>query len=459
MQNKGLRKILHIAVPAIFVVGAVIFGLLRIRPPAPALEDPQAASAASASSQAGVEASGMVRSNQSALLVWQATGTVGEVEAAQGQQVSSGQELAALSQSSLPPEIILAQAEQVSAQRALDELMTSKLKQAEALKAVEDAQKALDDLRSPQVSQAEAEGAIAQAHKEVDRANLQVYILTEPPSQDAIDKAHATMRMAENKLNNTRKRLERMQNQLKKVRFFPAPFRPIYRRLLTKAIENLEIQVNRDQIAYDRQVDQYEKLLAPADPVDLGLAQADLEKARAQLAEAQRAWERIKDGPEPAEIAAAEARLADARREWERLKDGPDPGDLAAAKARVAATKAALSRARITAPFEGQVTIAGSRPGDLVEPGTLAFRLDDLSRLLVDLQVSQMDINAVRAGQPVRLTFDAAYGKEYRGRVVEVAPVGTETEGVVNFLVTVELDDADQQVKPGMTASAEIIID
>jgi HlyD family secretion protein len=189
------------------------------------------------------------------------------------------------------------------------------------------------------------------------------------------------------------------------------------------------------------------------------LAQADLEKARAQLAEAQRAWERIKDGPEPAEIAAAEARLADARREWERLKDGPDPGDLAAAKARVAATKAALSRARITAPFEGQVTIAGSRPGDLVEPGTLAFRLDDLSRLLVDLQVSQMDINAVRAGQPVRLTFDAAYGKEYRGRVVEVAPVGTETEGVVNFLVTVELEDADQQVKPGMTASAEIIID
>jgi HlyD family secretion protein len=61
--------------------------------------------------------------------------------------------------------------------------------------------------------------------------------------------------------------------------------------------------------------------------------------------------------------------------------------------------------------------------------------------------------------QPVTLTFDAILGKTYQGRVVEVAQVGTDEQGVVNFKVTVELTDADEQVKPGMTAAVNIIIE
>ena len=97
-------------------------------------------------------------------------------------------------------------------------------------------------------------------------------------------------------------------------------------------------------------------------------------------------------------------------------------------------------------------------PGDQVSAGATAFRLDDLSKLLVDVDVSEVDINSVSVGQPVSLTFDAILGNEYHGEVVEVAQTGTSVSGVVSFKVTVELLDADASVKPGMTAAVNITV-
>jgi len=78
--------------------------------------------------------------------------------------------------------------------------------------------------------------------------------------------------------------------------------------------------------------------------------------------------------------------------------------------------------------------------------------------LWVDVEVSEVDINQVKVGQPAILTFDAILAKEYSGEVVEVSPVGTEVLGVVNFKVTVELTDPDQDVRPGMTSAVEIVV-
>ena len=98
-------------------------------------------------------------------------------------------------------------------------------------------------------------------------------------------------------------------------------------------------------------------------------------------------------------------------------------------------------------------------PGDQVGAGDTAFRLDNLSSLLVDVKVSEVDINSVSIDQPVTLTFDAILGKEYHGEVVEVTQAGTADQGVVNFTVTVELTDADASVKPGMTAAVNIVVE
>ncbi len=166
--------------------------------------------------------------------------------------------------------------------------------------------------------------------------------------------------------------------------------------------------------------------------------------------------ETIRDADE--KLALAEAQLNDARRNAERLKNGVDPVDIASAEAHVAAAQSTLNMTHVVAPFDGTVTQATPAIGDQVSAGSIAFRIDDLSHLQVDLQVSEVDINNIVVGQDATLTFDAILNKEYHGQVVKVGRAGDTVQGVVNFVVTVELTDADEFVKPGMTAAVNVVI-
>jgi len=140
-----------------------------------------------------------------------------------------------------------------------------------------------------------------------------------------------------------------------------------------------------------------------------------VELAKAQMAQAERHWERAKDGTNPADLAVLEASLADAQRELERWQNGPNPDEVAAARARVEAAQAALSLPRLEAPFAGQITSVSVKPGDNVAPGSLAFRLDDTSHLLVDVLVSEVDVNRIQEGQAAELTLDGIPGRTYHG--------------------------------------------
>jgi HlyD family secretion protein len=128
------------------------------------------------------------------------------------------------------------------------------------------------------------------------------------------------------------------------------------------------------------------------------------------------------------------------------------------ARLAVQIAQANLDSTQITAPFDGTVTEVNSMVGDQVSPATSAFRLDDLSKLKVDVQVSEVDINTVQVGQLVTLTFDGVAGKTYHGKVEEADQVGNAVQGAVNFTVTVVLTDPDASVKPGMTATVSIIV-
>ncbi|MBT3230927.1 efflux RND transporter periplasmic adaptor subunit, partial [Candidatus Uhrbacteria bacterium] len=142
----------------------------------------------------------------------------------------------------------------------------------------------------------------------------------------------------------------------------------------------------------------------------------------------------------------------------ERIASGANQSDIDAAQARVDAAQATLNLAKLTAPFEGTITQADIMPGDQVSAGTLGFRIDDLGSLLVDVELSEVDINSVSLEQAVALSFDAILDKEYHGRVVKVGRIGNEVQGAVNFTVTVELTDADELVRPGMTAAVNIVV-
>jgi HlyD family secretion protein len=158
------------------------------------------------------------------------------------------------------------------------------------------------------------------------------------------------------------------------------------------------------------------------------------------------------------DLALAQARYDDALRAWERVADGPNEADISAAQARVDAAQATLNLAQITAPFAGTITQIDIMPGDQVSVGTPSFRIDDFSSLIVDVELSEVDINNVELGQTVSLSFDAILEKEYSGKVIEVGQVGVDKQGIVNFTVRVELTDADELVRPGMTAAVNIVV-
>jgi HlyD family secretion protein len=167
----------------------------------------------------------------------------------------------------------------------------------------------------------------------------------------------------------------------------------------------------------------------------------------------------IKEAQYAAALEVATQQLADAEVEYERLQAGPTADEIAAAEARVEAAEATLQMAWLEAPFAGTITMAEPLLGDRVNAGTQAFRIDDLSRLLVDVQISEVDINRIAIGQQAILSFDAILAKEFTGEVVEVSPVGAIDQGLVNFQVTIALTDFDELIKPGMTAAVNIRVE
>ncbi len=343
---------------------------------------------------ASVGATGTVRSNQSAELTWQLSGKVNQVKAAVGDRVQSGQELANLQEQSLPQSVILARADLVTAKRDLDQLLNSDTARAKASQALVAAQKELDDARTKRESKNYARALPA-----------------------TVDEARANLVIAQDAVDNATKLYDKMNGRPQ-----DDPVRAEAFAQLSKARKN-----------YDTQLANLNWLLGRPDNQEV--AEAD------------------------ARVLVAEAALKDAQREWDRLKDGPDPQDVAAAQAHIAAIQSTLDQINLESPFNGTITEVDNRSGDQTTPGMTAFRVDDLSRLLVDVQVTEVDINHIRTGLPAMMTFDAIPDKEFSGKVAEVARVGTPVQGVVNFKVTIELNNVDGTVRPGMTAAVNIVTD
>jgi len=151
----------------------------------------------------------------------------------------------------------------------------------------------------------------------------------------------------------------------------------------------------------------------------------------------------------------AKAEVEQARAAYQRLLDNSQ--ELAAAQAVVDALQNTVNQANIIAPFDGTVTDILVRPGDAVSEGTSAVQMDDLSNLHVDVNVSELQVSQVRIGQSCVITFDALPYQKYTGSVVSIANAGQESSGVVEFRITVRLENPDPAVKPGFTTQVNIL--
>src|SRR4029077_3688783 len=70
----------------------------------------------------------------------------------------------------------------------------------------------------------------------------------------------------------------------------------------------------------------------------------------------------------------------------------------------------------------------------------------------------ESDVNRLKVGQAATVTPDALSGVELGARVTAISPVGTTSSSVVSYDATLTLDQNDSRVKPGMSASAAVIV-
>jgi membrane fusion protein, macrolide-specific efflux system len=82
--------------------------------------------------------------------------------------------------------------------------------------------------------------------------------------------------------------------------------------------------------------------------------------------------------------------------------------------------------------------------------------ISDSSVLITTVQVNEVDIADVKAGQEATVTFDAAAGLAIPGKVRWVSPNSLTTGNVRTYDVEIDLAEQNQRLRPGMTASADI---
>jgi HlyD family secretion protein len=189
-------------------------------------------------------------------------------------------------------------------------------------------------------------------------------------------------------------------------------------------------------------------------------AQAGLEVARANLEQARSQWERAKQlyksrliSEQEYETARTEYLLSQAR-----LKES---------RANLEQTQEQLQKTRITSPIEGTVIQINIKPGESVIPGTLdnpgtkLMTVADLSRMEIESHVDEADIAKVKMGQRAIIEIEALPEKRFNGSVHEIGYAAEDQENeqnaAVNYNISILIEDTVSELKPGMTATSEII--
>lgn len=209
---------------------------------------------------------------------------------------------------------------------------------------------------------------------------------------------------------------------------------------------------------------------------------ADIENKEASLRLAQLQVEKMKFesfvDKQEAELRAKQAQLAlqQAHEQFE-AQTVVDSVELRKQELRVAEEERELERAQkdleslsVLAESPGLVVYEkiwkGSRPekirvGDEPWGGATLVTLPDLSTMQVKTWVNEVDVDKIEVGQPVNIRLDALPGPVFTGNVTSVASLGREKEGDKNvkvFDITVEINEKDTRLKPGMTATSEVVI-
>ncbi|MBR2972758.1 MAG: HlyD family efflux transporter periplasmic adaptor subunit [Clostridia bacterium] len=121
-----------------------------------------------------------------------------------------------------------------------------------------------------------------------------------------------------------------------------------------------------------------------------------------------------------------------------------------------------LDNYNITAPIAGKVIKKTSKTGDSIESGggasIVMAVIADMSKIVFDISVDELDITKLSVDQEVNITADAFEDRRFSGRVDYVSSIGTTSNGVTTYPVTIEITNPEGLI-PGMNVDANIVVE
>ena len=167
-----------------------------------------------------------------------------------------------------------------------------------------------------------------------------------------------------------------------------------------------------------------------------------------------------------AQLAIARARVAEAERAYALVADGPDPNEIAKAELQLENALASLKEAQsnlekavILAPIDGTILEVKGSVGDTISGGFIT--LANLSQPHVEIYLDETDLGMIDLNYRVEVIFDALPDSIFVGRVIQIDPSLYQSQNVSTIKGLVRLDeDSSEQVTKlplGMNASVDVI--
>lgn len=153
------------------------------------------------------------------------------------------------------------------------------------------------------------------------------------------------------------------------------------------------------------------------------------------------------------DLALKKAEFEEAQRAYERMKDGADTDQLALLEARLNAAKAGVAAFTVIAPFDGVAAKLNAKTGNSISAGEIAVTVADFSTWLVKTtDLTELDVVTIEQGQAATITFDAIPDATLNGKIESISQTFEEKQGDVVYEVTVALTDEHPDLRWGMTA-------
>jgi HlyD family secretion protein len=206
-------------------------------------------------------------------------------------------------------------------------------------------------------------------------------------------------------------------------------------------------------------------------------AQAQALQAQANLLKAQsdmRRAEQLSGGENlisraDLEQARTQAAVAEAQRESARFA-------VAQAQAQLSEAQEALRKTTITAPMSGRVTRLNIQEGETAivgtmnNPGSLLLTIADLAEMEARVKVDETDVPHIKYEDSVNVRIDAFPNQQFVGRVTRISnssinaaggslSSGSNQQQSVDFEVIITLTNPPEQLRPDLSATAEIVTD